>query len=104
MANGKDGQVGSVTVRPGTEREQITGAIYEEMAAGDVIINQSGGGGGWGNPLDRDPRLVLDDIKNEFVSVVAARDQYGVVIDPATMSIDDAATEELRHSMSLTTT
>ena len=87
-------------MRPGTEREQVTGAIYEEVAAGDVIINQSGGGGGWGNPLDRDPALVLDEVSNEFVSVVAAREKYGVIIDPDTMAIDNMATDELRSSMS----
>ena len=99
MADGRDGQAGAVIVRPGTEREQVTGAIYEEVAAGDVIINRSGGGGGWGNPLQRDPALVLDDVKNEFVSVAAAREEYGVVVEPATMSIDAAATRELRRSM-----
>ncbi len=99
MADGEDGQAGAVVVRPGTEREQVTGAIYEEVSAGDVIINRSGGGGGWGNPLERDPSLVLDDVRNEFVSVVAAREKYGVIIDPETMTIDNMATADLRNSI-----
>ncbi len=100
MADGEDGQAGAVIVRPGTDREQVTGAIYEQVSAGDVIINRSGGGGGWGNPLERDPSRVLDDVRNEFVSVIAAREKYGVIIDPKTMTVDDMATDALRASMS----
>ena len=37
------------------------------------------GGGGWGDPLERDPQAVLRDVRNEFVSVEAAREDYGVV-------------------------
>ena len=99
MSDGENGQAGAVIVRPGTEGEQITGAIYEQMAAGDVIINQSGGGGGWGDPRQREPAMVLDDVRNEYVSVVAAREQYGVIIDPESMTLDQAATDDLRASM-----
>lgn len=42
----------------------------------------------------------LDDVRNEFVSVVAAREKYGVIIDPGTMTIDNLATDDLRSSMS----
>ena len=98
MAEGSDGEPGAVVLRAGTEREEITGAIYEDMRPGEVIINNSGGGGGWGDPLQRDPERVLEDVKNEFVSVEAARKDYGVVIDPEKLIIDDAATRELRAS------
>lgn len=46
-----------------------------------VLFSQSGGGGGWGDPLDRDPQAVLDDVLDEYVSVEGARHDYGVIID-----------------------
>jgi N-methylhydantoinase B len=66
------------------------------MTPDDVLVNHSGGGGGWGNPFERDPAAVLADVLNEYVSVDAARDDYGVVIDAASMTVDDAATAILR--------
>jgi N-methylhydantoinase B len=96
MNGGKDGENGHVIVRPGTEREEITGGIYDNFVAEEVLINSSGGGGGWGNPLERDPEKVLWDVKNDFVSLESARNDYGVVIDPQTMTIDQQATARLR--------
>jgi len=96
MAGGNDGNAGYVHLWPGTDRDITTGGIYEHMAAGDVLINNSGGGGGWGNPLERDPDAVLADISNDYVSVESARDDYGVVIDSETHTIDKAATDKLR--------
>jgi N-methylhydantoinase B len=57
------------------------------------------GGGGWGDPLDRDPENVLEDVRNEFVSIESARDDYGVVIAPATMTLDAGATAALRAKL-----
>jgi N-methylhydantoinase B len=95
-AGGDDGDAGYVVLRPGTDRELKTGMVYEAMAPDDVLMNNSGGGGGWGDPLDRDEQAVLADVVNEYVSLDAARDDYGVVIDAATMTIDGAATAALR--------
>ena len=57
------------------------------------------GGGGWGDPLDREPERVLEDVRDEFVSRQSAQDDYGVVIDPAGMSVDQAATASLRAKL-----
>ena len=97
MAGGKDAEVGHVIVWPGTDKQEITGAIHYPMDAGDVICNNSGGGGGWGDPRERDAGLVLDDVINDLVSLESARRDYGVAIDQATMSIDEAATADLRN-------
>ena len=51
---------------------------------GTSVMARTAGGGGWGDPLDRDPARVRDDVLEDFVSVEAARDDYGVVIDAAT--------------------
>lgn len=63
----------------------------------DRILIQGPGGGGYGDPLGRQPDAVLDDVRRGFVSVAGARRDYGVVID-ANMRIDAAATADLRAS------
>lgn len=65
-------------------------------AGGEVFIQSSPGGGGYGDPLMRDPQLVLGDIEEAIVSAAAARDVYGVVLDQQG-GIDDGATEDRRH-------
>ena len=97
IANGKDGENCHVVLRPNTEQEQVTGMVYENMAPGEVLANCSGGGGGWGDPFLRDPDKVLDDVCNAYISVASARDDYGVVIDPDTMHLDQPATQLLRQ-------
>ena len=63
------------------------------------------GGGGWGDPLERDPERVKQDVRDEYVSPEGARRDYGVVIDgdvvrdPESLSIDRVATEQLRSEM-----
>ena len=55
-------------------------------------MNNTGGGGGYGDPFEREPGRVADDVRNGFVSVAAADREYGVVIDPVTFAVDEAAT------------
>ena len=62
--------------------------------AGDVFRHVSAGGGGYGDPLARDPALVLADVLDEKVSARAARELYGVVVKAG--AIDEAATRRLR--------
>jgi len=57
------------------------------------------GGGGYGDPLKRDPKMVQWDVKNEKVSLKNARIYYGVVLDPNSLEIDMTATEEIRRQM-----
>ena len=61
-------------------------AEYIEHAAGERYEYHYGGGGGWGDPLDRPPAKVLEDVLDEYVSVEGARRDYGVVL---TGSLDD---------------
>ena len=70
--------------------------------AGQLINYDYGGGGGWGDPLDRDPQAVLDDVLDEYVSIDGARRDYGVVLigslDELALEVDEVATDELRAS------
>jgi N-methylhydantoinase B len=64
--------------------------------SGNVIKFHSAGGGGYGDPLERDPQAVEQDVFNEYVSIEQARDDYGVVIDSKTLEADLKATAKLR--------
>jgi N-methylhydantoinase B len=65
--------------------------------SGDVIQFQSAGGGGYGDPLKRDPQAVEQDVLNEYVSIEQARNDYGVVIDPKTLKVDLKETQKIRE-------
>jgi len=66
---------------------------------GDVITFDSAGGGGFGDPLERDVALVEQDVKFEYVSIQQAASVYGVIIDPVSGCADMEATEKLRAKM-----
>ena len=69
------------------------------VAAGDVLIYRTAGGGGWKDPLDRPMELVQRDVKRKLVSVFKAKTDYGVVLNSSTFEIDLKASEELRARM-----
>ncbi|MFN8593317.1 MAG: hydantoinase B/oxoprolinase family protein [Thermomicrobiales bacterium] len=72
------------------------------LKRGDIVRYVTPGGGGYGNPLRRDPELVLADVRNGWVSPAAATRDYGVVIEERDddFAIDAAATAELRAARS----
>ena len=65
----------------------------------DLISHVIAGGGGWGDPLDRDPDLVRKDVWNEKLSCEYVRSEYGVVIDKDSLEIDYEATAALRDQL-----
>jgi N-methylhydantoinase B len=67
------------------------------LKAGEVESLYSAGGGGFGPPHARDPDRVREDVLDGIVSMQAAREAYGVVIDPQTLEVDRAATDALRN-------
>lgn len=67
-----------------------------EFKKGDVVYMRMAAGGGYGEPLERDPQLVLEDVLDGLVSEKAAREIYGVVLDLETQSVDRTATQNLR--------
>jgi N-methylhydantoinase B len=96
-----------VTVDPGGPNERRLGGLVdgEPVKKGEVVRVETTGGGGWGDPLEREPDLVLRDVIQSKVSVQAAREHYGVSIevgpegDPVVqMQASDAAREILRDA------
>ncbi len=67
------------------------------LKKGDVVTVFAGGGAGYGNPMERDPQAVLDDVRNEKVSPQRARDIYGVAIDTVKWTVLDEVTARLRQ-------
>ena len=61
-----------------------------------AVIVRTGGGGGWGDPLDREAELVRADVVDGFVSAEKARSEYAVVLNPGDLAVDVAATRRLR--------
>ena len=70
-----------------------------QFGPGDEIIIDVAGGGGYGNPFERDVELVESDVANGYVSVEKAKEDYGVVIDPETMKSEPEETAKLRGSL-----
>jgi N-methylhydantoinase B len=65
--------------------------------SGDVIEFHSAGGGGYGDPMERDPLAVEKDVVNEYVSIEKARSDYGVAIDPQTLKVNLEETRKIRN-------
>lgn len=83
-------------VNPGTAGERRVRKIdILRVDPGDVVRIDSPGGGGYGDPLERDPDRVWADVENGFVSSRAAREAYGVVLD-SDGRVDHTATDALR--------
>jgi N-methylhydantoinase B len=67
-----------------------------QMMPGDVITIDAPGGGGYGNPFERDPEMVASDVIEGYVSIAGARDDYGVIIKAGTFEVDIGETEKTR--------
>jgi N-methylhydantoinase B len=83
-------------LNPHAENRPLPSKVTMQMKRGDVFCHIHPGGGGWGDPLQRDPAAVLKDVRNEFLSAAKAQADYGVVIDVETWTVDAAATKRRR--------
>ncbi len=104
VEGGHDGAPNQLLVRFDSDPKLVPRiANAEPLAAGEAFEYQYGGGAGWGNPLDRPPEQVLDDVLDEYVSIEAAEKDYGVVIhgslDAWDLAIDSEATEQRRAEL-----
>lgn len=94
---------GVALARDGAEPEEM-GTVFSNVpiSPGDEFGRPSSGGGGFGDPLDRDPEAVIEDVKDDYVSIERAAKDYGVVIeeidaDLCAYDLDEEATEEKRE-------
>ena len=76
--------------------EPVDHGIYRRLAPGDRMRFVLSGGGGYGDPFERDPERVRADVEQGYVSIERAEKDYGVIIDPAAMTVDPEATGLLR--------
>jgi N-methylhydantoinase B len=78
---------------------QVADGVREvNLKSGDTVRVQTNAGGGFGNPFERDPERVLSDVLDRYVSIEGAKQNYGVIIDAKTLTLDVAATHALRAS------
>lgn len=84
-----------------SSREELTQFGVVEIKSDEVMVSESAGGGGYGDPLERDPELVRHRARAGLVSIEKARNTYGVVLDnePELYAVDYEATQELRQKM-----
>jgi N-methylhydantoinase B len=96
VLGGHDAPPSRTFVQRGDELIRVKPHRMQALEPGDVLIKLSSGGGGVGDPRERDPLAVQRDVRNGFVSLEAAEKVYGVALDPESLAIDEARTTELR--------
>jgi N-methylhydantoinase B len=97
---GAGGKVGAIVKNPGMPDQifwpsKISGASVKK---GDVIRIVTPSAGGYYDPFERDPQAVLTDVLDGYADIETTAQQFGVVLDRATMSVDVAATDKLRNA------
>ena len=92
--------------RAGAEKEDWLGSVFSDVpiGSGDIFSRPTAGGGGFGDPLERDPALVLEDVADDYVSIERAAKDYGVVLtvvdaDICAYAVDGAATKATREAI-----
>ena len=85
-----------VWLNKGTERERFLGAVFSNVTVGpgDRFTRPSAGGGGFGDPLERDPAAVREDVSDGYVTVERARKDYGVVLSEVDGELAQYAVDE----------
>ena len=101
VAGGKAGGASSVVMNPGCNNERSIRPFSDDNLwyAGDLVRIYTAGGGGWGDPLERDIDLVEKDVRGGFVSLESARSEYGIIIDPETLKADSAGSRAFRKDL-----
>jgi N-methylhydantoinase B len=96
LFGGEAGQKASYFLNSAGEATELGSKVTVQLTPGDVVSYRTCGGGGYGPPLERDPALVLCDVREGKVSLERAQAVYGVVIDGSTWTVNEAATSRIR--------
>lgn len=98
VAGGQCARPGRCVVNPGSVDERVLAPLSDgnRVRRGDVLRIETGGGGGWGHPFDREPERVLADVLGGFVSRASADKDYGIVLTEDGKRIDAGATTAKR--------
>jgi N-methylhydantoinase B len=99
LNGGKMGGIGRCVINPGLASEKILPPMADGtlLKRGDVFRMETGGGGGWGHPFDRDPETVRSDVLGGFVSLKLALNEYGVVLEGENSAVNTTATTKMRE-------
>ncbi|WP_052300000.1 hypothetical protein [Ferroglobus placidus] len=87
---------GRFILNPDKDNIRLKSKGVDVLRKGDVVSLQLPGGGGYGNPLERDFSLIERDVRDGKVTIEGAKRDYKVVIDPKTLKVDVEATKKLR--------
>lgn len=93
---GGPGRPAEYLLNPDSDARTLQSKVTLAVSDGDVISYRTCGGGGWGPPNRREPARVLEDVRDEKVSLDRARDIYRVAIDTQTWTVDEEMTRILR--------
>ncbi len=93
---GRPGKRAEYCLNPEGEAVRLGSKVTLELRRGDVVSYRTPGGGGFGQPHERDPQRVLTDVREGKVSAERARAVYGVAVDTTSWTVDAAETERLR--------
>jgi N-methylhydantoinase B len=96
LAGGRPARPTRTVLNPDGEARDMPAKFATTLRRGDVILHEQPGGGGHGDPLARDPERVAEDVRDEKISLAFARREHGVVLDPLTLAVDEAATRSAR--------
>jgi N-methylhydantoinase B len=98
VAGGLNAGTGRCIINPGRPDERIIRPLSDGnmVRYGDVVRIETGGGGGFGHPFDREPERVLADVRNAFVSRQSAERDYGVMLTPDGTAVDAEQTAARR--------
>src|SRR5262249_51790131 len=102
LFGGREGAPSMSIINPGSEDRivPVMLTVPERLRRGDVLLHTLPGAGGYGDPLERDPALVLQDVVADKVSRERAATDYGVVVDDSDPpGVDEASTQALRARM-----
>ena len=100
LFGGRPGSVNMAYINEGSsEGYVIKSKDSLQLKQNDVYTSYPSGGGGWGDPLDRDIERVRQDARNEIISANCAEKVYGVVFKPGGWEVNAEATEALRKAL-----